>query len=176
MNHTKKEYYKQRVEESTADLYETVTNYERMMIAKAIDISLFLSGLFIISWLLIVSHWLPNLLIGAAIVVYIGFYVLLRGLLHGSTVGYLIMNIRFVNVKTKKRVTLKEYFQYIRKSTRLEVRYSQIFKYYLLYDDRYVQNEPMKKYGMIVVDTKKYKRFYNDYQNNIAQLQKLQHA
>lgn len=176
MSTIKQEYYEQRLNEATSDLYDTVTNYQRMMIARAIDISLFFTGLFLVSYILIETTWVPNLLLSVGLLIYIILAVILRGLLHGNTIGYYLMNIRFINVKTKKRVSLHEYFQYIRKTTKLEVRYTQIFKYYLSFDERYIQNQPMKKYGMVVVDSRKYKRFYRDYQNNIENLKQLQQS
>jgi hypothetical protein len=131
------------------------------------------SGLAAIIYVLVTSHWLANYLIGVTVIIYAGLYILLKAITRGMTVGYLLMGIRFINVRTKQVVTLQEYLQYVKKSTKMEIRYSQIFRYYLNYDGRLVQNEPMKKFGMVLCDSKKYKKFLKEYNYNQKQYNML---
>ena len=98
----------------------------------------------------------------------------IKTIMRGEMIGYRIMRIRLINIKTKKRVTIKQYLQYINKSTKHQSNYTQIFHYYLSYDSRYVQNEPMKKFGMVLVDSNKYRKFIKEMQYNKAQLNQLQ--
>lgn len=166
-------YFEQRVEESTYDLYETVSSITKIHIAKIIDYIFFVSGLLFFIVYTIQSNVISNMFVYVAVVLFTVLYFLLKALLRGQTLGYFIMGIRFVNVRSKEPVSMKEYLNYVKKSTKLEVQYTEIFRYYMNYDGRLNQNQPMKRFGMVLVERSKYKSFYEEYQYNINQLRRL---
>ena len=167
-------YFEQRIEESTYDLYETITSITKIHIAKFIDYSLFAAGLTLFIVFTIQSNLIANEFVYVSVLAFIGLYFLIKAILRGQTIGFLIMGIRFVNVRSKEPVTTKEYINYVKKSTKLEVRYNEIIRYYMNYDGRLNQNQPMKRFGMVLVEKSKYNKFYKEYQHNIKQLHQLQ--
>lgn len=173
MDLKKMEYLKQRMEESNYDLYETVTSITKITIAKLIDLVLFLSGLVFFIAYTIANNVIPNVFVFVAALLFVLLNYIIRAVLHGQTIGYLIMGVRFINVRTKEPVTMKEYYNYVKRATKLEVRYTEIFRYYWTYDGKLNQNQPMKRFGMILVDASRYKRFYNEYRSNMDQYKTL---
>lgn len=167
-------YFEQRVEESTYDLYETVTSITKIHIAKAIDYLFFATGLSFFIIFTIQSDIIANVYVYPSALLFIALYFLIKTILKGQTIGYLIMGIRFVNVRSKEPVSMKEYLNYMKKTTKLEVRYTEIFRYYLNYNGRLNQNQPMKRFGMVLVERSKYKRFYQEYLYNMNQLQQIE--
>lgn len=167
-------YFEQRVEESTYDLYETITSITKIRLAKSIDVAFFVTGLSFFVIYTIQSNFIANVFVYASVLLFLALYFLLKAIFRGQTLGYLTMGIRFVNVRSKEPVSMKEYVNYVKKSTKLEVRYNEIFRYYMNYDSRLNQNQPMKRFGMVLVERSKYKRFYENYRYNIEQLQQLQ--
>ena len=167
------EYLQQRIEESTFDLYDTITSITKIKVAKAIDFTIFFAGLSYFVLYTLENTNISNLFLFLTVPLFISMYVLIRALLHGRTIGYLMVGIQFVNVKSKQPVSSMQYLNYIRKTTKLEVRYTELFRYYLNYDNRLNQNQPMRRFGMVLVDTTKYKKFYRDYQDHINRYQQL---
>jgi hypothetical protein len=167
-------YFEQRVEESTYDLYETITSITKIQIAKIIDYAFFATGLTLFVIFTIQSNLIANAFVYVSVILYLALFFILKTLLRGQTLGYFIMGIRFVNVRSKEPVTMKQYVNYVKKSTKLEVRYNEIIRYYMNYDSKLNQNQPMKRFGMVLVEKSKYKRFYDEYQYNLEKLQQLQ--
>lgn len=167
------EYLQQRIEESTYDLYDTISTIRKIKFAKFIDLVLFVTGLVFFGSYTIINQLVPNLYAFIAVPLFVAFYLLVRAILKGRTIGYLLMGIRFVNVRSKEQVSIPEFFNYIRKTTKLEVRYTELVRYYWIYDSRLNQNQPMKRFGMILVDTSKYKRFYRHYRDDLNRYNEL---
>lgn len=171
---TEYEYYKQRKEEALADLYETVTKVDRIIAAKAIDWAIFVTGLFFVTYYSVNSETINHIWVFAMMVAFLIAYHFVKVIFKGVSIGYLIMGIRFVSVKTKEPVTKKEFYQYIKNQLKFEVQYNHIFRYYFSFDDKTKQNTPMRRFGMILVDRKDYKRFYREYRYNNARYFELQ--
>jgi hypothetical protein len=173
MESTKLAYYAQRVEHSVQDLYDTVSSIRRIRIAKWIDIVLFLSGLALLV-LLVQQVWgLPILLLPVAIFGYFLLHLGIKTILRGRSIGFFLMNLRFVSLKTKRPVSQLEYLHYLRKASKMQIRYSEILRYYLNYDGHLNQNQPMRRFGMVLVDSPKYRSFYKEYQYNVRQYEQL---
>lgn len=173
MDHTKLAYYAQRIEHSVQDLYDTVSSIRRIRIAKLIDITLFVTGLTLV--LVLANQWVapPVILLPVLAFGYILLHLGLKTLMRGRTIGFVLMNLRFVSLKTKRPVSQGEYLHYLRKASKLQVRYTEIFRYYLNYEGHLNQNQPMRRFGMVLVDAPKYRNFYREYRYNIKQYEQF---
>ena len=164
-------YFKQRVEESIYDLYETIATIQKVILAKFLDLLILFGGVTLIGIFVPQTSFLINpylIMFGYGLVLFIIWYFT-----RGLSLGYVLLGIRFVSVSTQKRASLKDFNEFIRKSMSLKIKYSQIFQYYFRYDNRLTQNEPMKRVGFIIVEVPKYKRFRKHLAYNIAKMNKL---
>lgn len=173
MSSKRVEYLKERLELSSNDLYETIVDINRIILSKVIDYLTFIFTLGYAIYYVKVQYNVPGFYYILLIIVWVIGMFILKTLLRGRMLGALILNIKYVNVQSKKQVTLIEYIKYLKKAFRLKVKYYQIFSYYLKYDGRLNQNQPMKKFGMIFVDGKKYKRFVKEHNYLKRELQYL---
>ena len=171
MNNERLEYLKERLQLITNDLYDTIATLERIVFAKVIDYIVVLVGI-----VFVFRRDLTGWYLVPAIILWIFLYFLLRILYRGRTLGMLIMILQYVNVKSKRPVTILEYVRYLRKTATLKVHIYQLFKYYLDYDNHHCQNEPMRRFGMILVDRKKYARFQKEHQYIKTEIQRLEKA
>ncbi len=168
------EYLKERLQLITNDLYDTIATLKRILVAKLIDYAIvFIGACYVIYYFL--QQEISNWLIFIAVTLWITIYFFVRIMLRGRTIGMMIMNLQYVNVKSKNPISFREYLRYIRKTATLKAHIYQLFKYYLDYDNRHCQNEPMRRFGMIIVDRSKYlifQREHNYIKNEIVTLEK----
>ena len=170
MSQREYEYYKQRFYESRYDLIETVTSSNKLLIAKIIDWAIFITLIILLNvYMNTLEVFTPIskiLVTGLFMFIYTGIKILLKG----TSLGNLIMGITYVNIKTKNTVTIQEFYKYILRNVNKDIRPVKMIKYYFSYNNRLLQNEPMKKSGFLVSDNRKYKKFKEDYQKTIKKL------
>ncbi len=157
------EYYKERNNEKRLDLFQTVSTSEKIMAANIIDIVFFFAGLVLT---VILARMLPFFIPGLGLVggvLYILIYFTFRVFAQGSSLGYLLMNIRLVKIKTADRVNGKDYWNYIVKNINSEVKITKIYSYYFNYDNWLKQNGAMHQSGLLVVNKSKFNKFNNEH-------------
>jgi hypothetical protein len=167
------EYYLQRTEESTYDLYETVTKLPKIMISKIIDWTVFIiASYYIIQLTADFDYSWAAFAVLFILLAFVGFNIL-KLLTRGVSIGQFIMGIRYISIRSKEPITSVEYAKYLIENLNAPVKYKQLLSYYFSYNNRLLQNVPMKRYGFIIVDRPKYKAFIKEYKYNQKKLQEL---
>lgn len=170
------EYLLQRKQESVYDLYETVASKQKIVLAKFIDSFIFF-GLMLATLHYFgarhIDEWYWVLFFVALAFIIIWFTA--KAVLRGNTLGHVLMKVRFINVKSKQPLTPKEFLDYLFLNIKFdELNYDRILNYYFKLSDKSLQNIPMKRSRIIVVDLVKYKKFLHEYYSNLRRLEELE--
>ena len=136
------EYLVQRKKESIYDLYDTVATRRRILTAKIID---WMAFFVIFGTIAALVYYYQHILYptGFILIALLLVQMTLGTITKGKSLGNMLLGIRFVSVETKKRVSRKEYFEYMKKYISFNVKYKELFRYYFSYNSRLSQNQPI---------------------------------